>query len=599
MNKVIIKSIKIRNFKGIASLDVSFDDNITKIYGKNGSGKSTIKNAWEWVLGQNVKDYLPNLNNKEVPNLITSVEIKILVNDLEYVLKRENKPKYNSDHIKTGNELSYTIDGIEVGQKNYLSQVSNIIGNSAFDNLSMFTDKEFFNTDTVNWKWNNRRKILLSMTNAEAEANAIVENEKYSVIKDHIIKGYATSDIQSMFRKDKNLLKEKQKANQVLIEAKEKELNEYLGIDFEKISSDLAIAKTKYTKLINASKKESATDELNKLNDEILKSTQEVSTLKTRDMLKLKDLEDFKLKIYREAIETKSQYDSSASLIASFKNQIEKLKNQEIKDTCFICGRKLPKEKLKEANDEVEEAIKSLEGELETSKSNAKDYYEKYNNLQAQYTEQENKIKNFVPNEKISELETRISELKSTIGSMKQSNLSNLSTDEIKSLETTISNLEREMAKKEFLEKGYKQIQLWKKDSMDIADSIIDVENKEIVLEEFVKEQTEIIIKKVNDFFKNGISWSLYEENYNGGLQETCICLYNNKRYSSLSTGEKNITNMEVIKVLQDFYNVSIPIFSDNAEANTIDYEADRQIIELYAKSGEQIEGCTKITDLY
>jgi hypothetical protein len=56
---------------------------------------------------------------------------------------------------------------------------------------------------------------------------------------------------------------------------------------------------------------------------------------------------------------------------------------------------------------------------------------------------------------------------------------------------------------------------------------------------------------------------------------------------------------MEVIKELQKFYNVSIPIFSDNSEANTIEYETDRQVIELYAKADTQIEGCVKITDLY
>ena len=87
--------------------------------------------------------------------------------------------------------------------------------------------------------------------------------------------------------------------------------------------------------------------------------------------------------------------------------------------------------------------------------------------------------------------------------------------------------------------------------------------------------------------------------NYNGSLEESCICLYNNKRYSSLSTGEKNTANMEVIKTLQESYNVNIPIFSDNAEANTIPYETDRQVVEFYAKAGTHLENCTKITDLY
>lgn len=599
MNTVIIKSISIRNFKGIASLDISFDEKITKIYGKNGSGKSTVKNAWEWVLGQNIKDYLPNLNNEELPDLITSVEIKLLVNDLEYTLTRKSKPKYNKEHIKTGNETEYWIDDMEVGQKKYLSQVANIIGDVDFENLSMLTDKEYFNTDTTSWKWVNRRNILLGMTGAEKIANEIVNNEKYLSIRDSIIKGYSTSDIKTSITRDKNSLKKQQEANLTLIESKEKELNEYLGIDFEKISADLAVAKTKYTKLLNASKKENAVEELEKLNDEILKCTQEVSALKTRDMLKIRDLEDFKLKIYREAIETKSEYESSSSLINSFKSQIEKLENQNIKDTCFVCGQKLSKEKIQEAEDELLKGIKSLKQELDSEKLKAKNLYEKYNNLQKQYAEQEDEIKNFVPNEKIGELEIRISELKSIIGAKKQSDLTNLSNNELKSLEATISNLEREMAKKEYLEKGYKQIKLWKQDNMRIADDVIVIENKELALQDFVKEQTDIIVKTVNSYFGNGVSWSLYSTNYVGTLDEDCVCLYNNKRYSSLSTGEKNIANLETIKALQKFYDVNIPIFSDNAEANTIEYETDRQVIELYAKAGAKIEGCTKITDLY
>ena len=294
------------------------------------------------------------------------------------MIKRESKSKYNKDHIKTGNEATYTIDGIDVSQKQYQSQIASIIGDGIVENLPMLTDKEFFNTDTTSWKWTNRRKILLAMTGAESVANEIVSQEKYDPIRTDLIKGYATSDIKSSLVRESNALKKRQEGNILLIESKQKELDEYLGIDFEKVSQELSVAKTKYTKLINASKKENATDELKKLDDEILKCSQEISSLKTRDVIKKRDLEDFKLKIYQEAIKTKSEYDSSVSLIDSFKYQIEKLKNQEIKETCFICGQKLPQDKIKEASDEVEKAIKSLENELDKSKSEAKNYYEKY-----------------------------------------------------------------------------------------------------------------------------------------------------------------------------------------------------------------------------
>ena len=601
MNKVIIKSIEIKNFKGIASFKIDFNEDVTKIYGANGSGKTTIKNAWEWGLCRTVGDYLPNLNNKEIPDIVTSVEITLIVNDMEYVIKRESKSKYNKDHIKTGNEATYSIDGIEVSQKQYQSQIATIIGDGVVENLPMLTDKEFFNTDTSAWKWVNRRRVLLAMTGAEKEANELVKKEKYACIKDAILKGWATSDIKSSLVKEGNALKKRQDGNLLLIESKQKELDEYLSINFEKVSQDLAIAKTKYTKLINASKKENATDELKKLDDEILKYSQEISSLKTRDIIRKRDLEDFKLKIYQEAIDTKRNYDLIVEHINKLKDAIaseEKiLSENEYK--CPYCLQKLPEENIEKGKQKIQDTINSAKKELEAHKEDAKSLYEKYNNLQKQYAEQEEKIKNFAPNEKIAELEGLVLELNSIISGKRQKDLTALSDLEKSDLAYTISVLERELTKKEYLEKGYNQIKVWKEENMQIADDIIVIENNEIALQDFVKEQTDIIVKTVNSFFGNGVSWSLYTTNYNGNLEEKCELMYNNKLYSCLSMGERNVANLETIKALQKFYDVNLPVICDNNESVTIPYESECQMIELYATPNKKLEGCVKITDIY
>lgn len=605
MKKILLKSMYIRNFKGIAKLDIpDFDEKLTTFRAENGGGKSSIKNAWEWVLCQNIDDYIPNLNNREIPDLITSVTIKIKLNGFEYILKRESKPKYTVDRetqarTKCGNENIYFIDDIEMKEKNYKEQLASIIGCGIFENVSLLTDKELFNSDSTKWKWSDRRKCLLSITGAENKASSIIEKDKYNVIRDYIIKGYATSDIKSMIAKEKKSYQTDQEANLILINSKQKELDEYLGIDFENVSQELAITKTKYTKLINASKKENLIEELNQLNDELFDTTQKFSIIKTNDMLKLKDLEDFKLKIFQEALETRSEYDKFAKNIKQSQIELDLLTKEHIKDTCYICGQKLPAEKIEEAKEKHQKQVEKNQTQINDLKVKAKELYEKYSNLQVQYAEQEDKIKNFIPNEQIKVLEDKILDLNSIIQAKKQCNLSNLSNEEQKRLEDRISELEREMGKKEYLEKAYKQIKLWQAEMKDLADKIVAVENKEIALRNFVKEQTDIICNTVNNYFSNGVSWSLYTMNYNGSLEESCICLYNNKRYSSLSTGEKNIANMHIIQALQNAYDVNIPIFSDNAEANTIPYETDRQVIEFYATKGIKLDGCTKIEDIY
>ena len=48
--KLIIESLKIRNFKGIREQDITFDPVETSICGENGTGKTTVVDAFNWLL---------------------------------------------------------------------------------------------------------------------------------------------------------------------------------------------------------------------------------------------------------------------------------------------------------------------------------------------------------------------------------------------------------------------------------------------------------------------------------------------------------------------------------------------------------------------
>lgn len=599
MREIILKSISIRNFKGIAQLDLSFNDNITKIFAENGSGKTTIKIAWEWVLGKNITGYIPEINFKEIPNLETSVEINLSIDNYNYNLKRINKQKYDKAGNKTGNENIYFIDEINVSAKDYLIQVNNLLSNNGINNLQILTDKDFFNSESSSWKWVDRRKLLLSMTGADKQSLNIIELPKYDLIRDYIKKGFSTSDILSTLKKEINQLKDKQKANKVLIDSVESEIKEYLGINFEDISQQLSTTKQQYTKLLKTGIDEQSTNELKQLETSLFNKSKELSNEKTRDMLKIKDLENDKLNIYRKAIEVKSEYDKVVLNIKSKENYISELNKNDIQDVCPICYQKFPIEKINQIKLELENNIKTEENSLNLLKQNAKDLYNQYNDLQTQYNDFSEKIKNFATSPLIQQLEKDINELNLIIADKKKEKSNNLLDVKIKSLEEQISNLQEIMSKKQYLEKGYKQIKGWKDESLKIADDIINVETKENTLKEFMKEQTDIIINTVNSFFKNNISFKLYKENYNGNLEETCVAMYNNIAYPNLSNGEKNYVNMQIVEVLQDFFNVNCVVFSDNAEANTIKYNTSRQIIEFYVKEDTKIKDCVKIKNLY
>lgn len=78
--RIKIKSLKLENFKGIKDLTIDFKDT-TNIYGDNAVGKTTIFDAYSWLLWDkdslNRKDFAIkpyDKNGNEVHNLESIVE---------------------------------------------------------------------------------------------------------------------------------------------------------------------------------------------------------------------------------------------------------------------------------------------------------------------------------------------------------------------------------------------------------------------------------------------------------------------------------------------------------------------------------------------
>lgn len=600
MDKVTLKSMKIKNFKGIASFTTEFDPKETKLYGKNGEGKTTLKEAWQWVLCQNIDGVVPNINNKEIVGLTTAVEAVLGINGVDYTLARERKDKFDGNKIKVSNDNIYKIDGIEIQQKQYQSQIANLIGECSFENLVVLTDKKFFNSDTTKWKWTDRRKLLFKMCNVDQAIQEIKENPKYKCIKEYIDKNYATSDIKSMFRKEKDTLKKEQDKNLILIEQKQKEIDEFLGIDFQKVSQDLAVAKIKHTKMLKSTKNENNSEQLKQLQEQQLELYKQLSAEQTKKAKLVGELREKSLKIYNEACELSSQRQEKITEYNKAVKKLEDLKSNKEETVCPTCKQKLPSEIIEKTKKAKEETINELEKATENLKEGILQITKLYNSELNNYNEINAQIKAENENQDmINAIKTDISDLNNRIEDTKAKSLNKLSSEELSNLENTISALEQEFANLEFIKKGEAQIKLWKTESKEIADKVIAVEEKEIALQDFMKEQTDRISKIVNEKFSNGITWSLYTTNYNGSLEEDCICLYNKTRYQNLSDGEKCVADIEVVKTLQDYFDVNIPIFCDKEEGVTIEYNTDRQIIGLYTAENAKLKGCVKIKDLY
>ena len=236
MKEITLKKLVLSNWRG-QNREVSFGD-ITKVSGKNESGKTALMRAFYFCLTGLTEPYLPKNSNlynehEEISENTpwASVEATLEIDGWEYVLCRKAKPKYtrakgSSVWTKAGSDdYEYLIDNIEVG--------STAFGNWIDANICPLTmlpfalSGEFFSCLITE----NKNKARTILTELAGEVKPEDFKGDYSSIAE-MLGRYSASDIVEMSRKKKKPLEERQNVIPVEIDRKEERLSELKAMDF-------------------------------------------------------------------------------------------------------------------------------------------------------------------------------------------------------------------------------------------------------------------------------------------------------------------------------------------------------------------------------
>lgn len=140
MRKVILTHIELKNFKGVESMVIPFQNTSTTIQGRNATGKSTIIDAYLWCLtGKNAEDKekfglkTKNSQGDYIERLPHWVEITIVVDNTQYKFKRTYeekwvKPRGQVEEVFSGHDSEYFIDGVKTTKGNYDKAISELFG---------------------------------------------------------------------------------------------------------------------------------------------------------------------------------------------------------------------------------------------------------------------------------------------------------------------------------------------------------------------------------------------------------------------------------------------------------------------------------------
>lgn len=604
-----------QNFKGCKEKTYQFDGKNATVSGANASGKTTILDAFWWCLFN--KDSLGNEKFSIRPldekgNAVHNVEIKVSVlmdlngREMEFTKTQKEKwvKKRGTDVTELqGNENLYEIDGYPKSEKDYKTAISEIVSEEIF---KMITSPTYF----PSMKWKDQRDILMRFVSDVSDYDLASGKSDFAELLEEIQKAPSLDDIKAKYQKALNEWKKKQLEIPVRIDELEKSK---VDIDVAELElqrnaiSEKIIANNEKMEDVSKTSSEYRTlsNEVMQLKFEesdLVRKLNEQNTSKRKELFDLIDGKEVVLNVNkRDVMRLENEIKSLESNIQMAETKIQQLRDEytsvygvkfdENSLVCSFCGQEYPtdkKEQIKadfeknkadklqkitDDGNETKVKIQSLKKDLEEKKSSLEKYKGQMETHINEIEVLKSKLERLPVTIDVSQSQ-EYKDLKDKIAE-KEMALSKISnTDDIRrsieddnrQLNQALLEVERQISKSEQNNDIDERILQLQVEQREIAQKVADQEKMLYLLEEFIRYKMDMISESINSKF-DGINFKLFENQINGGLKETCEITVNGVPYGSLNNGHRIVAGLQIIKALQGLYDVSMPVFIDNAES--------------------------------
>lgn len=629
--KAMIKYLMLQNFKGCKEAAYAFDGKNATVSGANGSGKTTIFDAFTWLLFN--KDSLDNAkfevrpldaDGKQIDNVEICVAATLEIDGKEVELKKTQKQNWvkkrgSENPTLQGNVNEYEIDGYPRSAKEYEEYINSIVSDDLF---KMLTNPAYF----PNMPWKEQRATIMKFASEISDVDLATEDSRFVELIPEIEKAPSTDDIKNKYQKSLTELKKKQVELPVRIDEISK-----TKVDID--VSELELQKNALKEQIaeNKAKQEDVSKqfaEYQKLSDGIMELKFAEGDLVRRaneqNIKKRREIEDnisdkkFLVKQTEKTIDDcERQIDISKhhsvvlnESLESYRSQYKYAQSLEFDENslvCSYCGQEYPQDRKEQIKADFESKKATEIRKITELGNKAKSELDKekgtIENLEKELVEHRKSL--VMLNDAVADLKKQLSGLPTSIDISdteeykaiqnqiveKEQAMSQMNNaDEIRQhlrfeesdLRSQLTEVEKQIAKAENNVKIDERIEELQTEQREVAQKIADQEKMLYLLDEFIKYKLDKISDSINAMF-DGISWNLFDEQYNGGIKEICECTVKGVPYGSLNNGHRIIAGLQIIKALQKLYGAYLPIFIDNAESvNDFNLpDMDCQIITL------------------
>lgn len=635
-----IKTVAMQNFKGCADAVREFNGKNVTISGANATGKTTIVDAVWWCLfgkdsmGREKFQIHPlNKEGTQIDNLDIRVTVVLDIDGTEKEFSRIQKQKWVKSRLTgeatlQGNINEYEVDGYPVNEKAYKEVVSKICDEELF---KILTNPTFF--PAMDWK--KQREILMRFVGDVSDVELAESNPEFVLIVPELKKAPSLDDMKAKYQKKAKEIGKEMDAFSVRINTLEK----------SKVDADLSALELQRNALkeqiSDAKEKISSTDkqfeEYQKLSDGIMELRFSMTDLERKaseeNQKKRRELENkiksvgYDVDRCNETLElAKKKIQTSEKSVAMCEEEISEIRKKwtatnfmkfdEKSKFCELCGQQLPEDKISELVSEFEQRKKSILADIEQQGNNLKNQIETDKTCIVEYKSKisieeniklslQSEIENYkrqlleLPEivdisgtDEYKEIQKQVSEKESAMNQMNNtSDIRNEYMNKLDSLHKELIECAQAIALSMNNNDLDAEIEQLQKEQREKGQEQADCERILHILDKFMKFKMESVQSQIEKALGGEISVKLFEQQLNGETKQTCKLTVNGVPFNDLNNGHKIIAGLNLIKALQNLYDVYLPVFVDNAESindsNLPDMQC--QIIKLKVSDDKEL----------
>lgn len=634
MKNIRINRITYENFKGIKSFVLDLNGKDANVSARNAIGKTTLFDGFYWLLfgkdsAENSKfDVKPfDENGNEILGKEPIVEAELAIDHKTVTLRRELKEVWSTikgrlEKERKSDKTKYYIDGVPVKtQKEYQEFIASIVDENIF---KLLTNPFAFN----GLHWSDRRDILMSLVEDVSIDDVIEANDELEGLKE-ILEGRSPEDQKAIVKSKMKDIKKDIDGLTVRFDEAERAIPDTAGLDESALNAQLKSKTAEYDKLQTEAaeiknggaiaKFQQQIDGIkHKINEGKLQFSQsnqlavssfvdDLEWTKSKLRAANDNAEDYKYNIQRLEKHISNIKNEKANLLDQYHRE-NAVTFDEHRTTCAMCGQDLPEDQISSMKntfnkDKSEKVAKILEDgktkatEIQIAEKQLSDMKEelvciekekeKYqglaNNLEAEIEKVRAGNQKYEDSDEYQEYVQQGLDLQEKITTEQESKrtlLEDIAENQIE-LTKAIDEIKQSLSLIDLAKRQNDRLTELKSLHKKMVDNYNSLQGQEFMLDEFTRSRVQLLEEQINQQFKYA-KFKLFQLQKNGGIDEVCEATFNGIAYTNnLNNAARINVGLDIINTLSNHYQVSAPIFVDNAESVNELIETQAQVVSL------------------